>query len=92
MPDVTLGNIREGRLVDIWQHSDLLDSLADHTGLKGSCGDCEFKAFCGGCRARAYAYFGDFKGPDPGCIRNQYYFELTAGAKAAAHVPIAGSG
>jgi hypothetical protein len=31
---------------------------------------------CGGCRARAYAYFGDYLGPDPGCKFNaEFYHE-----------------
>ncbi len=25
---------------------------------------------CGGCRARAYAYTGDYLAADPGCVRN----------------------
>jgi hypothetical protein len=25
---------------------------------------------CGGCRARAWAYFRNLKAPDPGCVNN----------------------
>ena len=38
--------------------------------LKGKCGSCEYRYYCGGCRARAYGYTGDYLAPDPGCIRN----------------------
>ncbi|MEM2914845.1 MAG: radical SAM protein, partial [Candidatus Bathyarchaeia archaeon] len=38
--------------------------------LKGHCGICKYKYVCGGCRARAYGYFGDYSAPDPGCINN----------------------
>jgi len=32
------------------------------------CGKCRYRYVCGGCRARAYAYFKDYMKPDPGCI------------------------
>ncbi len=73
MPDVTVGNVKEKSILDIWRTSPLLKSLADRSDLKGNCAVCESKEVCGGCRARAYAYFGDFKAPDPGCIRNAAY-------------------
>jgi MoaA/NifB/PqqE/SkfB family radical SAM enzyme len=46
-----------------------MDSLRDRDNLKGRCGHCTYKYICGGCRARAYAYYGDYLAPDPGCIR-----------------------
>jgi len=30
--------------------------------------------WCGGCRAQAYASFGHYKAPDPGCINNEKAF------------------
>jgi len=36
---------------------------------------CEYKYVCGGCRARAYGYFGDYTRPDPGCILNKRQHE-----------------
>ncbi|MGC8778620.1 MAG: radical SAM/SPASM domain-containing protein, partial [Candidatus Caldatribacteriaceae bacterium] len=42
---------------------------------KPHCGMCEYRSVCGGCRARAYAYFGDYLGPDPGCTLNQRFWE-----------------
>ena len=56
-----------------------MKELRDRDGLKG-CGKCENRYICGGCRARAYGYFGDLQGPDPGCIRNlKYWKKLKAG-------------
>ena len=78
MPDVTIGHVRDQSLLRIWQESPLLGSLADRTNLQGHCGGCEFREVCGGCRARAHAYFGDFKAPDPGCINNAAYCERFA--------------
>jgi radical SAM protein with 4Fe4S-binding SPASM domain len=74
LPDVTVGHVRQDRFLDLWHDSPLLNSLGDRVDLKGHCATCEYQAVCGGCRARAYAYFGDFKGPDPGCINNAAAF------------------
>ena len=84
MPDLTIGNVRESSILDVWGDSSLLESLADRSDLKGACGRCEHRAVCGGCRARAYAYFGDLKGPDPGCINNaEAFYEACAGEEPA---------
>ncbi|MGQ9455273.1 MAG: radical SAM protein [Armatimonadota bacterium] len=74
MPEVEIGHITRDRIADVWANNELLKSLAQHKGLGGHCGVCEYAAVCGGCRARAYAYFGDFKAPDPGCVKNREYY------------------
>ncbi len=84
LPETTIGRLQEDRLLEVWQHTPLLDSLCDRSDLKEHCGKCEHRAVCGGCRARAYAYFGDFKGPDPGCINNAAAFHA---AQAEASEP-----
>jgi radical SAM protein with 4Fe4S-binding SPASM domain len=66
---IKIGNIRKDRLRDIWHSSELLWKLRVREELKG-CGTCEHRYICGGCRARAYGYYGDVQAPDPGCIRN----------------------
>jgi radical SAM protein with 4Fe4S-binding SPASM domain len=66
---IKIGNIRKDRLRDIWHSSELLWKLRVREGLK-SCGICEYRYVCGGCRARAYGYYGDVQAPDPGCIHN----------------------
>ncbi|NPA85638.1 MAG: radical SAM/SPASM domain-containing protein, partial [Crenarchaeota archaeon] len=45
------------------------------TNLKGFCAECPYREICGGCRARAYGYFGDPLAPDPGCIYNRKHWE-----------------
>lgn len=67
LPIVT-GNVRVKRFSEIWSKSPLFKMLRDREQLKGACGDCPYKYICGGCRARAYAYYGDVLAPDPGCI------------------------
>jgi heme b synthase len=62
------GNIREEIFRDIWQGSPLFRSLRDDDNLSGKCGLCEYRAFCMGCRARAYAETGDYLAEEPYCI------------------------
>jgi radical SAM protein with 4Fe4S-binding SPASM domain len=57
---IKLGNIRESSFKDIWFGSSFFRALRDSSSLKGKCGDCEYKAICGGCRARAYGLSSDF--------------------------------
>ena len=65
-----VGNVRESDRLDIWHNSPVLDRLRDRSKLQGHCAVCDHKYVCGGCRARALAYFGDLNAPDPGCINN----------------------
>lgn len=67
---IPVGRIPEKPLKEIWDTSRVLQELRDRTLYRGHCGVCAFRAVCGGCRARAYAYFGDYLGPDPGCTWN----------------------
>jgi len=63
---VPVGNVRKGRLVDIYRGSPLLRRLRA-AELRGRCGACEFREVCGGSRARAFAYYGDPLAEDPAC-------------------------
>jgi len=74
---IKVGNIREQSLVKIWRESPVLKQIRNRDVFKG-CGECEYRYICGGCRARAYAYFNDLQGPDPGCSINQKYWEMVA--------------
>jgi radical SAM protein with 4Fe4S-binding SPASM domain len=63
---LSAGNVRTQAFGDLWRNSDLFASLRNPT-LKGKCGGCSFRLICGGCRARAYAFSGDYLGEDPWC-------------------------
>lgn len=77
MRNLIVGNIIKEDFLDIWQNNEVMKLLRDRSKLKGHCKNCEYKFVCGGCRARALAYFDDIMGPDPGCINNiQYYNTL----------------
>jgi len=63
-----LGNVRKGGLEEIWySSSEVLGSLRDRDNLKGRCLGCEYKNWCGGCRAMALALSGDYLAEDPTC-------------------------
>jgi len=62
------GNIREQTFGEIWRTSKVFNDLRDTAKLKGKCGRCEFRAVCGGCRARAYAATGDYLEEEPYCV------------------------
>jgi len=78
MPGLTVGNLRKNSFMNIWHNSGILASLRDRAQLHGNCGLCEYRFICGGCRARALAYFDDVLAPDPGCIRNSPYQRATS--------------
>jgi radical SAM protein len=66
---ITVGNVREQPLSVIYRESPLLLELRDTDRLQGKCGRCEFRAICGGSRARAFAATGDPMASDPACPR-----------------------
>ena len=71
---IVVGDLKKQSFKEIWTTSKVLEELRSREDLKEHCGICEYRSACGGCRARAYAYFGDYKAPDPGCINNKDAF------------------
>ncbi len=71
---IVVGDLKKQSFKEIWTTSPVLEDLRSRENLKEHCGICEYRSACGGCRARAYAYFGDYKAPDPGCINNKEAF------------------
>jgi len=60
------GNLRKQSFEEIW-NSPVFEALRDRKRLKGKCRECRFVAVCGGCRAKAAAYEGDYLASDPTC-------------------------
>jgi len=58
-----------------WREHEVLNQLRNKDALRENCGKCQFRYVCGGCRARAYAYFDDYMAPDPGCVFNMKAYE-----------------
>lgn len=69
-----IGNILKDDFEELWNHNNVLQDLRNKDLLKG-CNTCPYRYYCGGCRARAYAYTGDYLAPDPGCILNKEAYE-----------------
>lgn len=65
--DMQLGNVKEQPFSRIWTESKVFNELRDYSLLKGKCGACEYKAVCGGCRARALSVTGDYLAAEPYC-------------------------
>lgn len=77
---IKLGNIREKSFKEIWFNSKVFKDLRNPNSLKGKCGACEYRTFCGGCRARAYGLSNDFIDycgdlHEPTEIKNDYLTE-----------------
>jgi radical SAM protein with 4Fe4S-binding SPASM domain len=67
MPDYPIaGNLRTQSFDEIW-NGPVFAALRDKGQLKGKCGECRSALVCGGCRAKAAAYEGDYLASDPTC-------------------------
>lgn len=64
---VSVGNVKEKSLVEIYQEAPLFNALRDPNRYEGRCGLCEFVGICGGSRSRAYAMTGDPLAEEPFC-------------------------
>ena len=65
--EINCGDIRKEAFKNIWLRSEVFNNIRDWDKYTGKCGICEFKAVCGGCRARAYSKFGDYLREEPYC-------------------------
>jgi radical SAM protein with 4Fe4S-binding SPASM domain len=72
---IKVGNIREKSFREIWETSKDLQQLRDRGLYEENCKSCVFRNPCGGCRARAYGYFGNYLAPDPGCTYNEKKYD-----------------
>ncbi|MEQ8200869.1 MAG: putative heme d1 biosynthesis radical SAM protein NirJ2 [Syntrophomonadaceae bacterium] len=65
--DMRLGNVKDQPFDVIWRENETLQRLRT-MDYQGKCGICDFKERCGGCRARANYYNGDFMAEDTWCL------------------------
>ena len=61
-----VGNIRETPFSQIWKEDAVMNKLRT-LDYSGNCGICDFKDTCGGCRARAFFYDGDYMAGEAWC-------------------------
>ena len=68
---IVVGNIRENKLKDIIQESEVIQDLRNYRNtIKGPCAACEKSDGCYGCRGAAYNLTGDYLASDPMCWKN----------------------
>ncbi len=64
---IACGNVRAKDPVEIYRTHPTFRALRDPEALNGKCSACEYRAICGGSRARAFALNGDMLSSDPLC-------------------------
>lgn len=75
LPHRVMGNVRVKPIREIFRNSIFYDVLNRRDQRLHHCEVCAFKNYCGGCRARADAYFGQLHAGDPGCVFNDRHWE-----------------
>ncbi len=63
---IEIGKLPEQRLLDIFIHSQSLNTMREHEKIKG-CGSCDLLKVCRGCRAVSFGVFSDYFEKDPQC-------------------------
>ncbi|MDD2569185.1 MAG: radical SAM protein [Clostridia bacterium] len=66
---IEVGNVREKPFDEIWRDSEIFAKLRNYKNYEGNCGKCQYINICGGCRARAYYYKGNYMAEEPWCFR-----------------------
>ena len=87
LPHRVMGNVRSAGLIDIFQHNAFSEVLNDRSHRLHHCEVCTFRNYCGGCRARADAYFGQLHAGDPGCIFNDKHWRALVATGLADATP-----
>lgn len=65
--DISAGNVRETPFSEIWKDNPVFNRLRT-LEYGGGCGACHYRKVCGGCRARALYYHGDYMAEEPWCL------------------------
>jgi radical SAM protein with 4Fe4S-binding SPASM domain len=86
LPHRVMGNVRDASLERIFRESVFWEVLNDRDRRLHHCRVCRLKSYCGGCRARADAYYGHLHAGDPGCVFNGNHWQDLV-ASGVAQVP-----
>jgi pyrroloquinoline quinone biosynthesis protein E len=85
LPGLTLPNVRDVPLAEIWRESDAFNRFRGFDWMREPCRSCpEKERDFGGCRCQAYMLTGDPENADPVCDKSPYHSEVVAVADAAA--------
>jgi radical SAM protein with 4Fe4S-binding SPASM domain len=88
IPSEEVGDVRRQSFKQIWDNA-LFDTLSDRDDRGDHCGVCDYKHYCGGCRARSVSYTDDIQAGDPGCVYNfREWQELTTTAERQVRLPV----
>lgn len=70
-------NIKERRLLDIWENSDAFEKYRGSDWMPKKCRSCpRMKIDWGGCRCQAFSITGNAANMDPACEFSEYHQEL----------------
>jgi radical SAM protein with 4Fe4S-binding SPASM domain len=84
-----IGSFRTEPFRSMWSRSYLLEKFRERSHISGNCGDCQYLAICGGCRAVAYAYSGgDPLAGDPHCWIEPTLTDRLAGLADGEGLPV----
>jgi radical SAM protein with 4Fe4S-binding SPASM domain len=83
LPHRVMGNVRRRPLLEVFRNGVFWRVLNDRDHRLHHCEVCAFRNYCGGCRARADAYFGHLHAGDPGCIFNDKHWDALVRAGVA---------
>ncbi|MHA1616938.1 MAG: radical SAM protein [Candidatus Njordarchaeales archaeon] len=72
---IKVGNIFKDDFEELWRTNKVFEDLRNRELLAEPCRSCTYRDVCGGCRARAYGYFGDYLAADPGCVYAKDWWE-----------------
>jgi len=75
LPHRVMGSVRRRPVAEIFRNSVFWDILNDRDRRLHHCEVCAFRNYCGGCRARADAYYGQLHAGDPGCVFNSKHWD-----------------
>ena len=81
---IEIGDVRQDDFEKMWLEHPVLKVLRDREDRTGHCKTCDYKFYCGGCRARSWGYFGDLRRSDPGCKFNMAEWNEVCGSGDAA--------
>jgi radical SAM protein with 4Fe4S-binding SPASM domain len=74
MSSEVIGDLKRQSLMEIWQDP-RFDIYSHREDRSDHCVVCDFRAYCGGCRARSLSYLDDVRAGDPGCVYNQHAWD-----------------
>jgi radical SAM protein with 4Fe4S-binding SPASM domain len=74
MPSSVVGDLKRQSLMEIW-HDPRFDVFSHREDRGDHCVVCDYRSYCGGCRARSKSYLDDVTAGDPGCLYNQHVWD-----------------